>query len=81
MSRMSLLVPRAPVRGQVSPGEPLSSSGSTMGRPHLPECLAPHLHLSPRGTVETEEKGEISNRLWLEVGGLHGKEVPGGAIW
>lgn len=79
---VSLLVPRAPVRGHLSSGEPLSSSGSIMGKPHLPECLAPHLRLSPLGIVETEETGEeTSSRLWLEVGGLRGNEAPEGATW
>lgn len=83
-SRASLLVPRAPIRGHLSSGEPPSSSGSIMGKPHLQECPAPHLLLNPRGTVETEGTGETeqtSSWLWLEAEGLHGNEAPGGATW
>lgn len=81
MSRVSLLGPRAPIRGQLSPGEPPSSSGYTMGEPHPQGCLALRLHPNPHGTVGTEETGETSSRWWLEVVGLHGNEALEGATW
>lgn len=80
MCRVSLLVPLCPLRGQLRFGEPLSSSDSITGTPHLQEFLALHLHLNPLGPVETEI-GETSNRLGLEVEGLHGNEALEGATW
>lgn len=93
MCRVNLLVPTCLVRGQLQPGEPLSSSGSIMGTPHLRECLALRLRRNPHGPVETEteteteieieigERGETSSRLGLEVEGLHGNEALVGATW
>jgi hypothetical protein len=81
VSKVSLLVPITPVRGQLHPEEPPSSSGSIMGKPHLQEYLALHLHLNLHGPVETVEIGETSSRLWLGVEGLHGNEAPVGATW
>lgn len=76
VSRVSFLVPLAPVRGQLNPGELPSFSGCTMEMPHLQEYLALHLRPNPRGPVET---GETNSRLWLEVEGFHRDEVPVGA--
>lgn len=87
MCRVKLLVRLCPVRGQLQPEEPLSSRGSTMGVPHLRECLALRLRRNPRGPVETEteieigETGETSSRLGLEAEGLHGNEALVGATW
>lgn len=91
MRRVILPVPTCLVRGQLQPGEPLSSSGSTMGAPHLRECLALHPRRNPRGPVETEieieieieigETGETSSKLGLEAEGLPGSEALVGATW
>lgn len=87
MCRVNLQVRMCPVRGQLQPGEPLSSSGSTMGAPHLRECLALRPRRNPHGPVETEteieigETGETSSRLELEAEGLRGSEALVGATW
>lgn len=89
MRRVILPVPTCLVRGPLQPGEPLSSSGSTMGAPHLRECLALHPRRNPRGPVETEieieieigETGETSSKLGLEAEGLPGSEALVGATW
>lgn len=87
MSKVSLLVPMAPVNGRRNLGEPPSSSGSTTGAPRLQECLVLHPPLSPAGTVGTGETGvtgatgQTSRRLGLGAGAPRGSEVPEAATW